>query len=206
MRPQFIYLDLGNVIVLFDHAKAWQQMADLAGIDSVAVHAAVTAGGLQESLERGHIDWPEFHSQFSSRTHTTTDPEALAHAASDMFSLNIGMLPVIAGLERTGCPTGILSNTCAIHWEHLLAKHYSLLPGNFVQTVLSHTVARLKPERGIYELATERATVRPDQIFFCDDIPANVHAARAAGWDAEVFVSAVGLADALDRRGINLGL
>ena len=32
MRPQFIYLDLGNVIVLFDHAKAWQQMADLAAV------------------------------------------------------------------------------------------------------------------------------------------------------------------------------
>jgi len=48
--------------------------------------------------------------------------------------------------------------------------------------------------------------VRPDQIFFCDDIPAHVDAARAAGWDAEIFVSAVGLADALDRRGINLGL
>jgi len=206
MRPQFIYLDLGNVIVWFDHAKAWQQMADLAGIDSVAVRAAATAGGLQESLERGHIDWPQFHSQFSSRTHTATDPEALAHAASDMFSLNIGMLPVIAGLERTGCPTGILSNTCAIHWEHLLAKHYSVLPGNFVQIVLSHLVALKKPERGIYELAAERSGVRPDQIFFCDDIPAHVDAARAAGWDAEIFVSAVGLADALDRRGINLGL
>ena len=123
-----------------------------------------------------------------------------------MFSLNIGMLPVIAGLERIGCPTGILSNTCAIHWEHLLAKHYSVLPGNFVQIVLSHLVALQKPEPGIYELAAERAGVRPDQIFFCDDIPAHVDAARAAGWDAEIFVSAVGLADALDRRGIKLGL
>jgi FMN phosphatase YigB (HAD superfamily) len=48
--------------------------------------------------------------------------------------------------------------------------------------------------------------VRPERIFFCDDIPAHVDAARAAGWDAEVFTSAVGLADDLDRRGINLGM
>jgi hypothetical protein len=33
-----------------------------------------------------------------------------------------------------------------------------------------------------------------------------VEAARAAGWDAEVFTSASALIDALDRRGLNLGL
>jgi FMN phosphatase YigB (HAD superfamily) len=48
--------------------------------------------------------------------------------------------------------------------------------------------------------------VPPDRIFFCDDIPAHVDAARAAGWQAEVFTSAGGLIDALDRRGLKLGL
>jgi hypothetical protein len=33
-----------------------------------------------------------------------------------------------------------------------------------------------------------------------------IEAARAAGWDAEVFTSASALIDALDRRGLNLGL
>ena len=46
----------------------------------------------------------------------------------------------------------------------------------------------------------------PERIFFCDDIAAHVDAARAAGWDAEVFESAAGLIDALDRRGVGLGL
>ena len=36
--------------------------------------------------------------------------------------------------------------------------------------------------------------------------PAHVQAAQEAGWDAVLFESAVGLADDLDRRGINLGL
>ena len=164
------------------------------------------AGGLHDASERGVIDWPEFHAEFSRRTGTTSDPTALARAASDMFTLNVEMLPVIAGLERAGIPIGILSNTCGIHWEHLLAKRYAMLPGNFVATVLSHEVAALKPEPAIYDAAAARVGVRPERIFFCDDIPAHVHAARACGWDAEVFESAAGLIDALGRRGLNLGI
>ena len=46
----------------------------------------------------------------------------------------------------------------------------------------------------------------PARIFFTDDLPAHVQAAQEAGWDAVLFESAAGLADDLDRRGINLGL
>ncbi|MFM8704359.1 MAG: HAD-IA family hydrolase, partial [Planctomycetia bacterium] len=116
------------------------------------------------------------------------------------------MLPVIAGLERTGCGLGILSNTCGPHWEHLLARRYAVLPGNFTKLVLRHEVRSLKPEPDIYRVATEQAGVAPERIFFCDDIPAHVEAARAAGWQAEVFTSAAALADSLDRRGLKLGL
>jgi FMN phosphatase YigB (HAD superfamily) len=50
------------------------------------------------------------------------------------------------------------------------------------------------------------AGVAPERIFFTDDIEEHVVAARAAGWDAEVFTSAIGLAEALTRRGLPCGL
>ena len=206
MRPEFVFLDLGNVIVRFDREQAFRQMAAVAGIGVDTVRTALERSSVQADLERGAIGWPGFHAEFSRLTNTTPTAEALAHAASDMFTLNVEMLPVIAGLERAGIPIGILSNTCGIHWEHLLAKRYAMLPGNFVATVLSHEVAALKPEPAIYDTAAARVGVRPERIFFCDDIPAHVHAARACGWDAEVFESAAGLIDALDRRGLNLGI
>ena len=206
MRPEFIFLDLGNVIVSFDRDRAMRQMADVCGTDPATVHAAAIASGLHESLERGQIDWSRFHDDFSRRTQTASDPAALAHAASDMFTLNVDMLPVVAGLERAGCRIGILSNTCDPHWAHLVSKRHAILPGNFIATVLSHEVGLMKPDPAIYELAAGLAGVPADRIFFCDDIPAHVTAARAAGWDAEVFTTAAALIDALDRRGINLGL
>ena len=205
-RPEFVFLDLGNVIVSFDRAKAYRQMAAVSGVDEAAVQQAVEPTGLNEAIERGAIDWKAFHEAFCRHTGSAPAPDALAHAASDMFTLNIAMLPVIAGLERAGIPTGILSNTCGPHWDHLVASGYAVLPGNFVVTVLSHEVAAIKPEPEIYSRAASLVGVRPERIFFCDDIAAHVDAARVAGWDAEVFASAVGLADALDRRGINLGM
>ena len=206
MRPEFVFLDLGNVIVSFDRERSFRQMAAVAGIDPPAVQKTLEIHRLPEALERGAIDWPQFHEEFCRLTGTAPASEALAHAASDMFTLNIAMLPVIAGLERAGVPLGILSNTCGIHWNHLLLNRYAVLPGNFAATVLSHEVAAVKPEPAIYARAAEQAGVRPERIFFCDDIPAHVTAARAAGWDAEVFTSAAGLIDALDRRGLNLGV
>lgn len=205
-RPAFVFLDLGNVIVTFDRPRAYRQMAAAAGVSPEAVQAALAATRLEQRLEKGLVDWAVFHAEFSRHVGAVVDPAVLADAASDMFALNVEMLPVIAGLERAGVPIGILSNTCGVHWDHLLAKRYAILPGNVAATVLSHEVSAVKPEPAIYATAAARIGVAPERIFFCDDIPSHVDAARACGWDAEVFESASGLIDALHRRGLNLGL
>jgi putative hydrolase of the HAD superfamily len=204
-RPQFVFLDLGNVIALFDRDRAHRQMAAVAGTTVATVEEAV-ADGLQERLESGALDWPGYVAEFARRTGTSPDPGALAHAASDMFSLNPAIVPVIAALQRARCPIGILSNTCAPHWHHLLACRWAVLPGPFACLVLSHEVGGMKPRPGIYATAAVQAGVEPEGIFFTDDMPANVAAARAAGWDAEPFESAHRLADDLMRRGVALSL
>lgn len=204
--PRFVYFDLGNVIAFFDRERATRNMAAVAGITPAAAHAAVFEGGLQARLERGEIDWSGFHEGFSAATGSSSDPVALADAASDMFSLNVAILPVIAAIERAGCRTGILSNTCAPHWEHLLAKRFAVLPGRFSVTVLSHEVGAMKPSPAIYAAAERMAGVPAEAIFFTDDVAEHVDAALAAGWDAETFTDATRLADQLQRRGLNLGL
>ena len=205
-RPDFIFFDLGNVLVSFDKERAYRQMASTCGADPDRIRTVLVDDGLQERLERGLIDWARFHAEFSRATGTTSDPDALARAASDMFALRVDTLPVIAGLQRAGCPIGILSNTCDPHWRQVTADGYAILTDCFSPIVLSHEVGSVKPEEAIYAEAARRAGVAPDRIFFCDDIPAHVAAARRSGWDAEVFESAAGLADSLARRGLNLGL
>ena len=206
MRPEFIFLDLGNVLFSFDRDIAFRRMAAVCGTDPEAVRAAVMGGGLHEPLECGQIGWKEFHAEFSRRTGTASAPDALARAYSDMFTLKVDMLPVIAGIERTGCPVGILSNTSAVHWRHLWDSGYAILPGRFSRFVLSYEVGAMKPERAIYDAAAAAAGVPPERIFFCDDLEPHVTAARQAGWQAELFTSAAKLIVDLGRRGLNIGL
>lgn len=206
MAPQFVFLDLGNVICSFDRERAFSRMAALSGLSAERVRAEVMDCGLQAALERGTIDWATFHARFSGRTGTSCDPQTLAEAASDMFSLNIELLPVIAGLERAGCRAGILSNTCDVHWRHFVSSGYAILPGGFAPIVLSHEVRAAKPEPAIFAAAAALAGVAPERIFFCDDLEEHVVAARRAGWDAERFTTASRLIDDLSRRGLDLGL
>lgn len=206
MRPEFVYFDLGNVVFSFDRPRSFRQMAAVCGAPAETIEQVVMAGGLQEALERGDCDWAGFHAAFSQRTGTTSDSEALARAASDMFALKVETLPVIAALERIGLPIGILSNTCGPHWRQIVDSRCAILPGGFREIVLSHEIRAAKPTAAIFAEAARRAAVPVERIFFCDDTPGHVAAARAAGWDAEVFTSAAGLVDALARRGLNLGL
>lgn len=205
MPPAFIYFDLGNVLAMFDRDRAFRQMADVCGTSADAVREAVMSG-LQADLESGQIDWPDFHAEFSRRTGTRSEPATLAAAAADMFWLNVPILPLVAAIERARVPIGILSNTCAIHWQHILARRWGIIPGGFREIVLSFEEGVAKPDARIFELAASRAGVPPDQIFFCDDLPEHGEAARAAGWDAELFTSASALAATLGRRGLRLGL
>lgn len=209
-RPRFVYLDLGNVIVTFDRVRALRNIERLTGGDAETLGHALVSNRLSERLERGDLDWEGFHREFSLVTGTHSDPEALALAYSDMFELSIGMLPVIAGLERAGCRIGILSNTCGVHWNHIVGRSFGILPGNFEPIVLSHEVGLMKPDSGIFDHAAARAGVDPADIFFADDLPQHVTAARQAGWDAVVFDVAgrgpLALATALEARGVDLGL
>ena len=204
--PAFIYLDLGRVVVDFDHALAWQKVAAITGLAEADIEQFFTADDRPRSIETGLLAWDTLHAEFVRAMAVEVDVDALARAAGDIFTLRVEMLPVIAAIERAGVPLGILSNTCDIHWQHLLRCRYGILPGGISPLVLSYEVGAMKPHPSIYEAAVAKAGVPADRIFFCDDIPAHVEAARAAGWDAEVFTGARQLVEQLASRGVPMGL
>ena len=48
MRPEFIFLDLGNVIVSFDRERAMHQMAAESGAEPAVIQAFLTGNDLQQ--------------------------------------------------------------------------------------------------------------------------------------------------------------
>jgi putative hydrolase of the HAD superfamily len=202
--PDFLYFDLGNVLLHFDHQRAARQMAEVAGITPERVWQIVFAGELELRYERGELTTGEFYEAFCTAAGTRPEFSRLCRAAAEIFELNTSLVPVVAHLAAAGYRIGILSNTNELHWDYAYSGRYSCLRRYFKTFALSFELRKMKPEPAIYSAAAELADTEPARIFFVDDRPDNVAGAKAAGFDAILFESASQTARALRHRGIRL--
>jgi HAD superfamily hydrolase (TIGR01509 family) len=203
MPPKFIYFDLGRVLVDFDAADMCRRVARVAGITPDRVRDVIFDNGLQSRYELGQMSTREFYQAFCQRTRTRPDFDALMLAASDIFELIPSMVPVVQTIHRAGRRLGLLSNTCEAHFEMCRRKFEHVL-GLFEVYALSYEMKVSKPEPAIYLGAAELAGVRPEDIFFTDDIPAHVAGAREVGFDAVQYTSTPDLLAELSARGVEL--
>ncbi len=199
MRPDFVYFDLGNVLLYFDHALAARKMAAVAGISPAQMRSIVFEGRLQIEYETGSISGAQFVSRISDFIGRELDVADMLQAAADMFIPNQHILPVLESIRDMGIPMGLLSNTCEAHWNWIGKLAYPQVGDWFRPVILSYKVKSMKPDALIYQEAQRHSGHDGSAIFFTDDRPENVDAAKRAGWMAEVFVSADRLMETVRR-------
>ena len=190
---RFIFFDMGNVLLNFDHQVAWQQMARLCKIDSDVVRETVFEGPMQLRYERGELSSQEFYELFCQQLQVQPDYQLLMKAASDIFQPADEVIQIVVGLKAAGCQLGLLSNTCEAHWEWIQTLGFRWLETCFENVILSYRVHCLKPEPEIYVVAAREARRPPAELLLVDDRFENVVAAREAGWDAIHFTGVVDL-------------
>jgi glucose-1-phosphatase len=200
MRPTFLYFDLGKVLVNFSADQMLRQIGAVAGIGVEEVRAALPSERMRD-LETGRISDRQFYEAFCADIGRRPGYDALAAAVSEIFALNLPVLPLVAQLRQAGHRMGILSNTFAGHWEYC-RDHYRIVAEAFDVDALSYRIGTMKPAAAIYKAAIELAGVRPEEVFFVDDLPEHVAGARAAGLDAVQFTTVQALAADLRHRGI----
>jgi len=71
----------------------------------------------------------------------------------------------------------------------------------FEDVIVSGVEKVAKPAPRIYEIVEERTDRFGADLFFTDDNPANIEAARARGWDAHLFTNAAALEAQLEQSG-----
>ena len=199
---EFLYFDLGNVLLFFDHRRACRQMAEVAGAAEDLVWNVVFESGMELQYEAGAISSQQFYDAFCRQTGTQPNYQRLATAASDIFEVNLPVKALVGHLVAAGYRLGLLSNTNEMHWDYLSDDRYGLIPGVFEHVVLSYKVKSIKPDPGIFLAAADLARVPPQKIFYVDDIAGHVEAARAVGFDAVQYTTAPALAQELRNRGL----
>lgn len=72
----------------------------------------------------------------------------------------------------------------------------------FEDIIVSGTEKVAKPDQRIYEIVERRSDRTGAELFFTDDNPANIDAAKARGWDAHLFTDAASLKAQLVSSGL----
>ncbi len=118
-----------------------------------------------------------------------------------------GMSDLFSALRRRGLKLACFSNTNAWHWRALTDpdgpyRELQQLDYRFASCEIGHA----KPDPRAYRHVEQRSGFSGGQIFFLDDRPENVQAARDLGWQAEwIDPSREGLPQAVEhlrRRGL----
>ncbi len=201
--PRFFFFDVGNVLVHYSHQRSRDQIASTVGWGPEQVEQLLFQGGLQDRYESGEISCQQFVDEILRHSGSQATAHEVLAAASRIFHLNREMVPLLTALRMVNLPLGILSNTCPGHWQEVLLAA-PLIQQYFGCFVLSHESKCMKPGQQIYQDAIRLAGEPAESIFFIDDRPENIEAARSAGMDAHLFESAGRIFELLDERGIRL--
>lgn len=152
-------------------------------------------------FDRGTVASADLVQRIARRTGLpAAQVQAVVDAVPPDFQPIPGTVALIEALHAAGHRLFFLSNMPAPYADHLETHHPFLR--RFTDGVFSARVQHIKPERAIYDLAARRFGVPPGDLLFFDDVPANVEAARAAGWQACWFEHADGAAADLRRLGL----
>lgn len=196
-----IIFDLGKVLIPFDWQRGYQALAAHSSYPPEEIRARIKATNLFESFERGKIQPEEVAKKITELLHLNGMSFPQFREVWSSIFLPETILPdeMLGNLHR-GYQLLLLSNTDAIHYGWVVEK-YPILR-HFDGAVLSFEVGSRKPEPAIYQAAIERAGCPPEEIFFTDDLEANVEGARRMGIDAVTFQNREQLEQELHTRGI----
>lgn len=198
MRERFVYFDLGNVLVTFDHRIAARRLAEAAHCPLEQVLSTVFLSDLQLRYETGLVNDDQYAAEINQMIGSQLSTKHVLDAVSDIFEPNWPILDILQRLHQLQIPMGILSNTCDAHWRWLMQKNWPMLHGWFQFQVLSYEVGCMKPKTGIYENCEERCGLEGKRIFFTDDRPENIAAAALRGWTTCLYREAAELQESID--------
>jgi len=195
-----VIFDLGKVIVPFDFERGYAAMAPLCPHPAEELPRRLGTTDLVQRFETGRVAPDDFVRQLSEILDLNITYEKFCEVWSSIF-LPETLIPesMAAGL-REHYRLLLLSNTNAIHFA-MIRDNYPIIR-HFDAWILSYEVGAMKPSPKIYHEAIARAGCRPEEIFFTDDIPSYVEAARREGIDAVQFESLPQLERELQARGI----
>jgi FMN phosphatase YigB (HAD superfamily)/DNA-binding XRE family transcriptional regulator len=172
---RFVYFDINGCLVHFFH-RAFMRLAEETGVPADVIET--TFWSYNDEVCRGVITIEEFNRRCAERFGLSSmDWEAYYLEAVEQVRGMDDLVHWTAEHYRVGLLTNIMPGFV------LALRARGLLPDVDYDVIIdSSEVGLIKPEPNIFELATQRAGVKPQEILFIDDSRPNIMAADKLGW------------------------
>lgn len=177
-----LVFDLGGVIVPHDNDMLYRRLA--ARCQPAQSAEAIAAMAHDPRYELGVLPIAHLHQRLRAAGYAF-DWEVFVADWCCHFAVDAAMLDYVEHLTAARRVL-LFSNTNREHWDYLVRLSGGRL--GRIEAYLSHELGAAKPAVAAFRLVAARAGIDPARSVFIDDKPANVEAARLAGFRAEVFV------------------
>lgn len=195
-----IVFDLGQVLIAYDMEAPYRRLVP----DAEARQRFFTETGIHNwnlEQDRGRT-WPDAEAALIAE-HPHHADLIRAFRANWWEMIPGGIEPNITIVEELidlGLDVTALTNWAPDTFTEAEARFPILR--RFRGVTVSGRVGLIKPDAAIYDLHARTFGLTPAATLFFDDNPANVEAARARGWQAEVYASTDTLRSDLRRYGV----
>jgi len=190
-----VVFDVGRVLFQWELRSLFQKLiADRQELDWFLRHVVTEEWHFQHDRGRALADMvPERIAQFPAY-------EAHINAYATRFNETVpgpveGSHELVERLAARGVPLFCLTNFGDEFWQ--MFRPTQPIFDHFADIIVSGVEQVAKPDSRIYEIVEARSGRSGDTLFFTDDNPANITAAKARGWNAHLFTDAAGLEAAL---------
>ena len=187
-----VVFDFGGVMTVSPKDDDWPVYAYCAkfGVDRAAVDRGWHR--YRNLWDGGFISFAELYGRTFADAGATIGAAQLDALweldAADWFrTLRTDTLALMRRLKTSGKKLGVLSNLSPESYERLFVPRCAEYRALLDAEVISGLELLFKPEEPIYRLTERRMGLPPHRLLFLDDTEANVLAARAFGWRAEVY-------------------
>lgn len=186
-----LVLDFGNVISEPQDTGCYERMAEIAGLSRDFFMEAFWK--YRPEYDRGTIRGRQMYRDVLAEAGVKGSEAELDDLADRLLSEDLGSWFHISqpvtdwalSLRKSGFKLGILSNMPFDFLERYGDKIELFFKADVA--LFSCDVNLIKPEPAIYAEMVNRLGCRADEIAFFDDLPANIEAARRAGYNAFVW-------------------
>ncbi len=206
VRPPRVVFDFGAVLFRWRPAHVvrtvWPHRARTeAELAQTVADCFQAYGGDWGAFDQGLIDEQVLAERMQARMGwPVAEVLALVAAIDAELQVQPGVLALLLELKAAGHRLSYLSNMPTVLSRGLLARNP--LPTWFESGVFSCDVRLIKPDPALFALAAQSFGEQPTDCLLIDDHPANIEAAHAGGWQAELFTTPALLAEALNARGL----